>query len=380
MSTQLRPELAQLSTSGYAREEQNVKGVHVLAEGEQMAGETTSAHRAGATRATLQDIANEAGVSVPTVSKVVKGRSDVSAGTRARIQALLAEHGYTPRNRTSARTTPRVVELCFDTMDSTNNLATMRGVLEVADREGLEVVIKIASHAKGPAWVDEVISAHHAGVILVTSLLDRSSRDGSPRRRIPVVVIDPVNVPTESIPSVGVNNFTGGYLATKHLLELGHTRIAMIQGIASECAQARFAGYHAALREHGVVPPDSYDERGDFRFEQGRQAALRLLDLDEPPTAIFAANDLEALGVLDAARTRGVQVPQELSLVGFDDALQATSASPQLTTVRQPFAEIGSTALQVLLQLVNDVPLATNRLELSTQLIVRESTAAPPRP
>jgi len=351
----------------------------MLAEGNQMAGETKkSAHRAGASRATLQDIAAEAGVSVPTVSKVVKGRSDVAAGTRARIQALLAEHGYTPRSRASAQTTPRVVELCFDTMDSTNNLATMRGVLEVADREGVEVVIKIAPHSKGPAWVDEVVSAHHAGVILVTSLLDKVQQGRFAEARIPVVVIDPVNVPTESIPSVGVNNFTGGYLATKHLLELGHTRVAMIQGIASECAQARFAGYHAALREYGVVPPDSYDERGDFNFDQGRRAALRLLDLEVPPTAIFAANDLEALGVLDAARTRGVRVPQELSLVGFDDALQATSASPQLTTVRQPFAEIGSTALQVLLQLANDIPLPTNRLELSTQLIVRESTAAPP--
>ncbi|WP_372594647.1 LacI family DNA-binding transcriptional regulator [Actinotalea sp.] len=347
-----------------------------------MAGDTTQREaRPGRTRATLQDIAAEAGVSVPTVSKVVKGRSDVAPATRARIQALLDEHGYTPRNRASARTptpTPRVVELCFDTMDSTNNLATMRGVLGLADREGVEVVVKIAPHTKGPAWADEVVSAHHAGVILVTSLLDEAQQERFAEARVPVVVIDPVNVPTDSIPSVGVNNFTGGYLATKHLLELGHRRIAMIQGIASECAQARFAGYHAALREHGVVPPDAYDERGEFRFEQGRQAALRLLDLGEPPTAIFAANDLEALGVLDAARTRGVRVPEDLSLVGFDDALQATSASPRLTTVRQPFSEIGSTALQVLLQLANDVPLATNRLELSTQLIVRESTAAPP--
>lgn len=332
----------------------------------------------GTKRATLSDVARVAGVSVPTVSKVVKGRTDVAPETRARILALLAEHGYAPRG-TAGHDVARVIELCFDSMASTNNLETTRGVLEAAERLNVDVIVKITpKDVDGATWAARVVDAHHAGVILVTSQLPQDQQEQFAEAGVPIVVIDPVNTPVDGLPSVGVNNFTGGYLATKHLLDLGHTRIAMIQGIASECAHARLAGYHSAIREAGITPVAAYEEHGAFRFEEGEQAARRLFDLPVPPTAIFAANDLEALGVFEAARKRSIRVPQDVSVVGFDDALQAVSASPRLTTVRQPFAEIGSTALQVLLQLADDGVLATQRLELTTQLVVRESTAPPP--
>jgi DNA-binding LacI/PurR family transcriptional regulator len=162
------------------------------------------------------------------------------------------------------------------------------------------------------------------------------------------------------------------------VIGLGRARIAVVQGISSECSHARLAGYHAAIREAGIAPAAGYEEHGAFRFDEGEQAAHRLFDLALPPTAIFAANDLEALGVFEAARKRSIRIPRDVWVVGFDDALQAASASPRLTTVRQQFAEIGSTALQVLLQLVEGGVLATQRLELTTQLVVRESTAPPP--
>lgn len=338
------------------------------------------ARAAAGRRATLRDIAEVAGVSVPTVSKVVKGRADVSAETRARIQALLDAHGYVPRGTDQARAGSRTIELCFSGMANANNLETMRGAVEAAERAGVHVVVKITPRdAAVTAWVDRVIEAQHAGVILVTSRLPRAQQEQLAGAGIPIVVIDPVNTPLEEMPSVGVNNFSGAYLATKHLLDLGHREIAMVTGVDSECAAARLAGYHEAVRERGVTPRPEWIQTGDFTYEGGRRAGERILGGAPLPTAVFAANDLEALAVIDVARSRGLRLPEELSIVGFDDSIQAISASPSLTTVRQPFAEIGATAVQLLLQLVDGRPLASRRLELTTQLVVRQSTAPPRR-
>ena len=333
----------------------------------------------GRRRATLSDVAREAGVSVPTVSKVVKGRTDVSAETRTRILTLLREHGYVPRGGSDGRPST-TIELSFDGLENANNLETMRGVLETAERAGVHVVVRITpKNGDGDSWAGRMLDAHHSGMILVTSRLSRQQQQDFANAGIPIIVIDPVNTPADDLPSVGVNNFTGGYLATKHLIDLGHSKIAMVQGVDSECAGARLGGYHSALRDAGIAARPEYLQPGAFRFEDGKDAGARLLELQDPPTAIFAANDLEALGVLDAAHTRGIRVPEELSVVGFDDSLQAISASPHLTTVRQPFAEIGATAAQLLLQIIEGEPLASRRLELATQVVIRDSTAAPSR-
>ncbi|WP_430867980.1 LacI family DNA-binding transcriptional regulator [Demequina aurantiaca] len=327
-------------------------------------------------RPTLKDIAAQAGVSVPTVSKVVKGRADVSPETRARISALLREHGYVARGD-SAPPAARTIVLSFDALDNTNNLALMRGVFEHCQRAGVRVVTRLTPLAADGPWPQAMVDADQSGVILATSRLDPEQQQALADARIPLVVIDPVNTPPVGVPSVGVNNYTGAYNATKHLINLGHAKIAFISGLASECAQARRAGYLHAMRESSITVPAEYDQPGTFRFEDGKRSAKILLGLDNPPTAIFAANDLEALGVLDEAHLQGVRVPQDLSVVGFDDSMQAISASPHLTTVRQPFAEIGATAARLLLQAIDDEPLSSTRLELSTELMVRDSTAAP---
>jgi DNA-binding LacI/PurR family transcriptional regulator len=327
-------------------------------------------------RPTLKDIAAQAGVSVPTVSKVVKGRADVSAETRARISALLREHGYVARGD-AAPPAARTIVLSFDALDNANNLALMRGVMEHSQRAGVRVVTRMTPTEADGAWPQAMVDADHAGVILVTSSLAHDQQQALTDAHIPLVVIDPVNTPPEGVPSVGVNNYTGAYLATKHLIELGHTKIAFVGGLESECAQARRAGYHFALREASIEVPPEYDQPGTFRFADGKRSAKLLLGLKDAPTAIFTANDLEALGVLDEAHLQGVRVPDDLSVVGFDDSVQAISASPHLTTVRQPFAEIGATAARLLLQAIANEPLSSTRLELATQLMVRDSTAAP---
>ncbi|MBH0023063.1 LacI family DNA-binding transcriptional regulator [Salinibacterium sp. SWN248] len=330
----------------------------------------------GDRKPTLRDIAEQAGVSVPTVSKVVKGRKDVSAATRARIQELLTEHGYrSPLSSADAG----AIELHFDSLTNTNVLRILEGVIAGGEAAGLDVVVKITPRDfGGRRWVDIVTEAHHSGLILVTSRLDEKNQDEFSRAGVPLVVIDPANTPKRPLPSVGANNFNGGYLATRHLIDLGHTNIAIVQGISSECANARLAGYHSALQSAGIAPNPEYLVNGGFQYAKGREAAQQLLSLPTPPTAIFATNDLEALGVLDAARGMGVGIPRDLSVVGFDDAVQATSASPRLTTVKQPFLEIGSTAVQMLAQLLEGQTLATHRLELATELVVRDSTGPVP--
>lgn len=329
---------------------------------------------------TLKDIATEAGVSVPTVSKVVKGGTDVSPALRAKIQALLVERGYQARTTHAGVSGSAAVELHFDSMASTNNLQLLQGVLGAAERVGTNVVVKITPRGlTGSSWVESVSRARHSGLILVTSHMDDDQQDSFAKAGIPVVVVDPVNTPRPTIASVGVNNFDGGYLAARHLIDLGHRSIAMIRGIKSECARARLGGYHAALLEAGMDRRVDFEPEGSFRYEEGRSAANDLLTLPEAPTAIFAANDLEALGAIDAARNLGLRVPEDVSIVGFDDSLQAVSSSPRLTTVRQPFAEIGATAFRILMEIRSGDEPPTRRLELPTELIVRESTAAPPR-
>jgi DNA-binding LacI/PurR family transcriptional regulator len=340
-------------------------------------GDGVDAHRPVTERKpTLREIAETAGVSPPTVTKVLRGRRDVSAKTRARVQELLDQHGYRPVASTNG-----TIELHFDSMASTNNLLIMQGVLPAAERAGLDVVVKVTPKDHGgKRWVDVVTEARHSGLILVTSRLDAQEQEEFTQAGVPLVVIDPVNTPMRPLPSIGVNNFHGGFLATNHLIELGHTRIAIVEGIPSEVSNARLGGYHSALIAAGIEANPRYRANGNFRFEEGRTAGLQLLSEEPRPTAIFAANDLEALGVLDAARSLGIDVPRELSVVGFDDAIQAISAAPRLTTVKQPLAEIGSTAVDVLLQLLSGRTLTTHRLELATELVVRESTSLVSQP
>ena len=189
----------------------------------------------------------------------------------------------------------------------------------------------------------------------------------------------PVNLPDPELPSVGTTNWAGGLAATDHLASLGHQRIAAIAGPPDYlCSRARVDGYRSALDRAGVPFRPDYVRHGDFQHEGGFLRGRELLDLPEPPTAIFAGNDQQALGLYEAARQHGLRVPQDLSIVGFDDLPVARWVSPPLTTVRQPLAEMGRTAAAMLGDLIDGKPLRSRRVELSTELILRESTAPAP--
>jgi LacI family transcriptional regulator len=196
----------------------------------------------------------------------------------------------------------------------------------------------------------------------------------------PFVVVDPREPLDEGIPAVSAANASGARAVTQHLLSLGHRRIAAILGVAEWTASVeRLIGFRAALASAGVLAEPALVVEADFSIEEGEKAAAALLALPEPPTAIFAFNDNMAIGALRAARARGLRLPEDLSVVGFDDSEEAAIVTPALTTVRQPLAEMGRMAASLLLRLLENQPLEALNVELATRLVVRDSTA-PPRP
>ena len=195
----------------------------------------------------------------------------------------------------------------------------------------------------------------------------------------PVVVVDPRLPLDEDIPCVSAAHAAGAQAVTTHLLALGHRRIAAITGPKGWVAtEERRNGYHAALAAAGVLPAAELEVEGaNWQIPQGFAAASRLLDLERPPTAIFAFNDNMAIGAMQAARARGLRMPEDISIVGFDDLEEAALVTPALTTVRQPLAEMGRMAVSLLLRLLNKQRVETLRVELATKLVVRESTGIP---
>jgi LacI family transcriptional regulator len=327
-------------------------------------------------RTTLASIAAEAGVSLPTVSKVVNGRPDVAPATRARVEQLLDQHQYA-RNGLRRHRRSGLIDLVLAGLDSPWAVEILRGVEEWGAQHETAVAVSSVRHgdARPASWTSALASHHTDGVILVTTKLTDAQLGQLRSAGIPLVVIDPANTPPPEIPSVGATNWAGGLAATEHLLSLGHRRIAAITGPEEYlCSRARIDGYRSALERAGIAFNPGLVRHGDFQHEGGFIRGGELLDRAERPTAIFAGSDQQALGVYEAARQRGLRIPQDLSVVGFDDLPVARWVSPPLTTVRQPLAEMGRAAAQVLGGLIGGQPLRSRRVELSTELITREST------
>jgi LacI family transcriptional regulator len=332
-------------------------------------------------RTTLAAIAAEAGVSLPTVSKVVNGRRDVAPATRALVERLLDEHHYA-RAGTRRHRSAGLVDLVFNGLDSPWAVEILRGVEDWGTMHSTAVVVSSVRHgnARPTSWTSGLASHETDGVILVLVTTEPTgSHLGQLRDSdIPLVVVDPANPPPPDLPSVGATNWAGGLSATEHLLGLGHRRVGAIAGPGDYlCSRARTDGYRSALERAGIRFDPALVRNGDFSHEGGFARGGELLDLPDPPTAIFAGSDEQAFGLYEAARERGLRVPQDLSVVGFDDLPVTRWVSPPLTTVRQPLAEMGRAAAQMLGDLTAGVPLRTSRVELSTELIVRESTAPP---
>ncbi|MCP2030741.1 LacI family transcriptional regulator [Okibacterium sp. HSC-33S16] len=331
----------------------------------------------------LATVAALAGVSTPTVSKVINGRDDVAESTRLRVQSALDELGYrSPAQRRSRLTGPAMVDLVIGVHDGAYSMEILHGILDYAANGEVDVVV--SSHTPNKLarvdhedWAQRMQESGRTGIIFVTSEVTSAQVLAFSRRGIAVMVIDPLNSPPSGdFASVGATNWAGGKAATEHLLALDHERIAFFGGpAAAECSVARLHGYLAALMSRGIAARSDYITDGAFTRESGAEATRRVLSLPEPPTAIFAASDTIALGVLEVARERGLRVPDDLSLVGFDGTPLAEQTLPRLTSVAQPLQEMGRAALRGVLRLSHGEQLDATHMELATELVVRDSTA-----
>lgn len=327
-------------------------------------------------RTTLADIAAEAGVSLPTVSKVLNDRPDVAPATRARVKDLLGQRHY-ERGAPVSRRDLRVFSVAFTGLQDPWAVEILRGIEEWCARHAAAVMISAVPRG-GENLALALDSRRCDGVILATTRLTPAVTDALRAAALPAVVVDPANAPPPDLPSVGATNWAGGLTATEHLLALGHRRIAAVTGPARfHCSLARLGGYRSALERAGVPADPALIRYGDFSSDDGLRHATELLALADPPTALFAGNDQQAFGAYEAARQRGLRIPGDLSVVGFDNLPASRWASPPLTTVWQPLAEMGATAARMLAELIAGRPSHPNRVELSTELIVRTSTAAP---
>lgn len=323
-------------------------------------------------------IADLAGVSASTVSKVLHGRRGVSSGTRQRIEAIIQEHGYQRQERIEP---VPIVEIVFQALDSLWALEIIRGVEQVVRPRGLAVTLTEMQgrHTPESVWAQQMLARRPVGVIAVSAEFSVAQLAQLTSRSIPLVALDPTGEPAHLMPSVGATNWNGGLVAARHLLDLGHRRIAMINGPDEYlCCRARLDGYRAALDGAGVPPDPAMVRAGPLYHEGGRVEAEHLLRLPDRPTAIFTANDLQALGVYDAARAAGLRIPDDLSVVGFDDLAFTQWSDPPLTTVRQPLRRMGAEAAGMLLTLAAGGEPDNDRVELPTKLVVRGSTAPPP--
>ncbi|MGJ5895694.1 LacI family DNA-binding transcriptional regulator [Streptomyces niveiscabiei] len=332
---------------------------------------------------TITEIARRAGVSVPTVSRVVNGRSDVSPATRARVEELLRLHGYRKRPPTAPARSPALLDLVFNDLGSPWAVEIIRGVEEVAHAAGVGTVVSAIHGRTGDAreWMRNLRARASGGVILVTSDLEPTLHEELRILGVPLVVVDPTGTYADGVPVIGAANWSGGLAATEHLLALGHRRIGLIAGPPRLlCSRARYDGYRAALEAAGVPVDDALVVPGDFQSASGFRGTGTLLDLPDPPTALFATSDRMALGAVEALRQRGLRVPQDMSVVGFDDLPEVRWSAPPLTTVRQPLADMGKLAVRTALRLAHDEHPDSPRVELGTELVVRSSTAPPARP
>ena len=335
-------------------------------------------------RVTLAKVAQEAGVSPATVSKVVNGRAGVGAATRLAVEQAVERAGYVAiaeRQRPFRGAGEPLVEVLVESMHHPYNGTFLDGAAQATESAGAGLVVRRLDAVVDDdalAWAQKLARAGRVGVIEVTARYSKARADALRIVGLPLVLVDPLDEPRTSVYNIGATNWAGGVEATRHLLELGHRRIAYIGGPPSiACNIARQHGYMAALHQADVAYDPSLVLHGSFTFEHGLDAAMQFLSRRQRPTAIFAASDLAALGALEAARRLRISVPDQLSLVGFDNTGVAASSAPPLTTVHQPILQIGEAAVVTLIRLASGDQ-APKRIELATNLVVRASTAAVP--
>lgn len=327
-------------------------------------------------RVTMQQVAAEAGVSVSTVSKVINGRYGVAPETFEHVTGVINRLGYeaslVARSLRNARTNVIGVLVADFEPFSTE---VLKGVADAIRGTGYELVAysaggRVDEHVGWERrYLSRVMGTLVDGAVIVTPTVTDVQYDG------PVVAVDP-HTGRSSLPTVAADNLQGARLGVDHLIQLGHRRIGMVTGRPDlVSAQLREQGYRDAIHAAGLRVDEDLLALGAFDPEQAREAARALLTLPDPPTAIFAANDISALATLDVAAELGIDVPGRVSVVGFDNIPESALAHPPLTTVQQPMRQLGRDATAMLVALIAGEEIDDTHLTLDTTLVRRRSTA-----
>ncbi len=339
--------------------------------------------RTGGKPATINDIARIAEVSKKTVSRVINNSPFVKEETRKRVEAVIAEHGFSPDPQARGLAFRRsfLVGMIYDNPSPNYVVNMQQGVLDAVRGSGLELVVHPCNRAADNFLTDVrafIVRQKLFGVVMPPSVSEDDrvvailKEADCPYVRIASVSLD------EPACMVVTHDSRGAAGAARHLAGLGHRRVAFISGPDSfRSSHERGQGFREGLAEHGLTLDDAYIRQGAYTFESGVEAAHSLLTMPEPPTAIFAGNDEMAIGVMKAARDIGLDVPRDLSIVGFDDLPMASRVWPNLTTVRLPIRDMGRMAAEKLTARSRGLDPATLvQPTVDPSLVVRDSTAA----
>ena len=327
----------------------------------------------------MREVAALTGLSIATVSRVLNGRANVAPHTREKVLGAMGSLGRQAPRRRGERATGVFVRCPYVLTDYFGLIVS--ALAEALEPHGLQVILNAGVAAQREHVLSTLTGRRDvAGAVLILPPEPGAELVRLRDRGVPFVVVDPRTAPPRNIAAVSAAHFAGARLLTAHLIELGHRRIGIIGGprdwLASE---NRFAGYLSPLADARVLPaPELTRFVAEPTTELGHRAAAELLDLPERPTALVAFNDKMAVGALRAAAERGLRVPEDLSVAGFDDIELGRACRPMLTTVRQPLGEMGRMAVALLLRMLGGHRLDALHVELATELVVRDSTGPVP--
>ncbi|MEM6606480.1 MAG: LacI family DNA-binding transcriptional regulator, partial [Pseudomonadota bacterium] len=332
---------------------------------------------------TIQDVADLAGVSKKTVSRIINDSPLVNAATRNAIQGLIREIGYLPDPQARGLASKRsfLVGLITDNPTPQYVVNIQHGILDVLRQTGYELVVHPCDR-KSDTFLEDAkrfIEVQKLYGVILTPSVSEDERLAEELRGLGCAYIRIASIALDMESRMIVtNDRIGGRDAARHLAKLGHKRIACVTGRRSfRSSTERIAGFEEGLAEYGLSVPSGYMLRGDYTFETGLAIGAELLDLDPQPTAVFAANDEMAAGILQALHVAGHTPPEALSVVGFDDFETATRVWPRLTTARTPARKIGRLAAERLFKFYDDDRDSPGKNETIPELVERDSTRRP---